>query len=191
MLRSRTITALATVAATTAATFGVGLAASPADSATGYVGRVESNLGLVARSLPTPAAPREASYADDTRLDLVCKVHGVSIGGNDVWHLLRGEDRRWVSARYIDNVSSAPRVCGDGRHSAARVRTARVNRREAPTVRAAKDGVLTRNARVSIVCWVEGLSETVGDAKWYQLANGSWVSATYIGRTRPRVELCA
>lgn len=187
MFMTRTVTAFAMIAAT----LGTGLAASPAEAATGYVGRVDADLGLAAHYVPTAAAPKYGGYGDGTRIDLVCKVHGVSIGGNDLWYLVRGSQRRWVSARYVDNIGSAPRFCGDGRRSSGRVKTARLSRREAPTVRAAKDGVLLRNARVSIVCWVDGLGEGAGDTRWYQLASGSWVSADFVGPTKPRVELCA
>lgn len=177
--------------AAAAALLSTGLAATPAEAASGYVGRVNSNVGLQAHYVPTSAAPRYGSYGDQTRLELLCKVRSVPIGGNDLWYLVRGSKRRWVSARYVDNIGPAPRFCGDGQTSRGSVTTARLNRREAPTVRAAKDGVLTRNARVSIVCWVDGLGEGAGDVQWYQLASGSWVSADYIGPTQRRIELCA
>ncbi len=179
------------VLATFAVSIGTGLAVSPAEAAVDYVGRVDANRGLIAHYVPTSAAPRYGSYADGARLRLVCKVHSVSIGGNDLWYLVQGSRRRWVSARYVDNVGADPRVCGDGRRSRGRVVAGRLNRREAPTLRAAKDGTLARNARVSVVCWVDGLGEGAGDSRWYQLASGSWVSADYIGPTKRRVELCA
>lgn len=189
MLRNRTIAVLATIAATTAATLGV--VAPPAEAAPGYVGRVDADRGLVAHFVPTTAAPRYGSYPDGARLRLVCKVHSMSVGGNDVWYLVRGTHRRWVSARYVENVGAAPRLCGDGRVSRARVVTERLNRREAPSVRAATDGTLSRHDRVSIVCWIDGLGERGGDGQWYQLAGGSWVSAQYVSATTRRVELCA
>ena len=189
MLRTRTRTLA--VLATTVATLGAGPAVSPADAATGYVGRVNAHLGLVGHYVPTSAAPRYGSYADGARLGLVCKVHSVPIGGNDLWYLVRGTKRAWVSARYVDNVGAAPRLCGDGHSSRGRVATARLNRREAPSLRAARDGSLARNARVSVVCWVDGLGEGAGDTQWYQLDSGSWVSADYVGPTRRRVGVCA
>lgn len=187
MFVNRVITSLAA----TVAIAGIGLTASPADAATGYVGKVNSNVGLNARSLPTSAAPRAGNYGDDTRLRLVCKVSGVSIGGNDLWYMVRGNQPRWVSARYVDNIGPAPRFCGDGSPTSSRVTTDRLNRREAPTLLAATDGVLKRNARVSLVCWLPGLEEGPGDSMWFQLGNGSWVSADYLAPTRPRVGLCA
>ncbi|MGD9960726.1 hypothetical protein [Nocardioides sp.] len=188
MHRSRTFTALATIAMT----LGAGLATSAAaDAAPGYVGQVDAAGGLAAHYVPAAAAPRYGGYGDGTRLTLVCKVRSVSIGGNDLWYLVHGSKRRWVSARYVDNVGPAPRFCGDGRNSTARVTAARLNRREAPTLRAATDGVLARGARVSVVCWVDGLGQAAGDTRWYQLASGSWVSADHIGATKRRVELCA
>ena len=187
MLRSRTATALVMIVAS----LGAGTAVSPADASTGYVGRVDAHRGLVAHYVPTAAAPRYGGYADGTRLRLVCKVHSVPIGGNDLWYLVQGSKRRWVSARYVENIGSAPRFCGDGRASRGRVTAHRLNRREAPTLRAAEQGTLERHDRVRIVCWVDGLGEGDGDTQWYQLANGSWVSADYIGATKRRVELCA
>jgi hypothetical protein len=187
MLGKRTVTALATIAAT----LGAGLAASPADAATGYVGRVDANIGLIAHYVPTAAAPAYGSYRDKTRLNLVCKVRSVPIGDNDVWYLVKGSARRWVSARFVDNIGAAPRACGDGETSTGRVTAARLSRREAPTLRAAKVGYLTRNTKVHVVCWVDGLGEGTGDLMWYQLTNGSWVSGDYVGPTARRVELCA
>lgn len=189
MIRNRITAALATLATATGLTLMPGL--SPAHASTGFVGRVNANLGLIAHYVPTSAAPRYGSYAEGTRLRLVCKVHSVPIGGNDLWYLVRGSHRRWVSARYVDNIGAAPRYCGDGHSSRGSVNTDRLNRREAPTLRAAKDGTLLRDARVSVVCWVDGLGEGTGDTQWYQLASGSWVSADYIGSTKRRVELCA
>ncbi len=188
MQRSRTLTAIATIAAT----LGVGLAAAPtADAATsGYVGTVNADDGLVAHYVPSAAAPKYGSYGDGTELSLVCKVRSDSVGGNDRWYLVKGSARRWVSARYVDNVGAAPRFCGDGATSKART-TARLNRREAPTLRAAKQGVLKRHARVAVVCWVDGLGEEAGDTRWYQLASGSWVSADHVGASKRRIELCA
>lgn len=186
MLRTRSITAFAAVVAT----LGAGLVAAPANAADGSIGRVEARGGLVAHYVPAAPAPRYGGYADGTRLHLTCKVRSVSVRGNDLWYLVRGKKGRWVSARYVANVGKAPRLCGDGQMSSGRVTAARLNRRVAPTVRAAKDGVLERGARVSVVCWVDGLGQGAGDTQWYQLASGSWVSAEYVGPTSPRVEVC-
>ncbi len=186
MHRTRSATALASLA--TAIMAGVG---APAHAATGYQGRVDATGGLVAHYVPSSDAAKYGSYADGARLRLTCKVHSESVDGNDLWYLVRGSKGRWVSARYVDNVGAAPRVCGDGLQSKGTVITDRLNRREAPTLRAAKDGVLTRDDQVSVVCWVDGLREGTGDTVWYQLAGGSWVSADYISPMKRRVELCA
>ena len=188
MLRHRTKALLATAAAGLVTT---GLVSeAPADAAS-YVGRVDAHHGLVAHYVPTAAAPRYGHYADGARIRLVCKVRSVSIGQNDRWYLVRGSARRWVSARYVHNIGAAPRWCGDSHRSRGRVTAAVLNRREAPTLRAAKVGTLHRHDRVSIVCWVDGLGEGAGDTQWYQLGNGTWVSADHIGPTKRRVELCA
>lgn len=190
MLRKRVITATASAVTLAAATLASGVAASPANAAGDYVGEVNSNRGLIAHPVPSSGTPRSGSYGDGTRLRLLCKVRSVSIGGNDVWYLVRGSKERWVSARYVDNIGAAPERCGDGFRSKAYVDTARLNRREGPTLRTAVDGVLQRNARVSVVCWIEGLGEGTGDSQWYQLTSGSWVSAKYISPTKRRVEIC-
>ena len=67
MFGTRTVTALALVTAM----LGTGLAASPADAASGYVGRVQARGGLVAHYAPTSPAPRYGSYPDGTRIGLV------------------------------------------------------------------------------------------------------------------------
>lgn len=108
---SRAITTFATIAAT----LGAVLAATPAESATRYAGRDNANVGLVAHYVPTAAAPRHGSQGDGNRLNLVCKVRNVSVGGNDLWYLVRGSKRRLVSARYVDNLGTAPRFSGDDR----------------------------------------------------------------------------
>lgn len=186
MSHTRTITALAAVLAT----LGAGLIAGPAVADTGYVGRVEAHGGLVAHYVPSSRAPRYGSYADGTRLNLTCKVHADAVRGNDLWYLVGGSKTHWVSARYVANVGTAPRYCGDAQTSTGRVKVDRLNMRMAPTLRAAKVGVLKRHDRIHAECWVDGLGQGAGDVQWYQLTNGKWVSAAYIGPTSPRVELC-
>ena len=186
MLGTRTLTALALVTAT----LGTGLAGSPAEAATGYVGRVQARGGLVAHYAPTSPAPRYGSYPDGARIGLVCKVRSVSIHGNKIWYLVRGSANRWVSARYVDNIGSAPRTCGDGVTSDGRVSAARLYRREGPSLRTAKVGHLSRHDLVHVVCWTDGLGEGAGDVMWFLLTNGSWVSADYVDPTKQRVELC-
>lgn len=190
MLHKRVITAAATAVTVAAGMFTSSAALAPAHAANRYVGEVNSNRGLIAHPVPSSGTPRSGSYGDGARLTLICKVRSVSIGGNDLWYLVRDSKEQWVSARYVDNIGAAPRLCGDGRSSKAYVDTARLNRREGPTLRTAVDGVLQRNARVSVVCWLEGLSEGAGDGQWFQLDSGSWISAKYVSPTKRRVELC-
>ena len=191
MLRDSTMARIATAAVGVVVSSAAALSSTPAGAATTSVGRVDANHGLLGHYVPTAAAPRYGHYADGARIRIVCKVRSVSIGRNDRWYLVRGSARRWVSARYVDNVGAAPGRCGDGRRSRGRVTVAALNRREAPSLRAAKAGTLHRHDRVSIICWVDGLGEGPGDLQWYQLGNGTWVSAKHVGPTSRRVELCA
>lgn len=180
------------VTATTIATAlaGIGLGASSATAAsTIATGRVTVN-GLVAHHVPTTAAPRVGSYQRGTRLGLNCKVHGPSVGGNDIWYSLHFSDFRWVSARYVANVGAAPRWCGDGLTRHGRVTTSALTRREGPSLASRREGTVSRGTRVSVVCHVPGLKRD-GVTSWYELSNGSWISARYVSALDGRPALCA
>jgi hypothetical protein len=45
-----------------------------------------------------------------SRIELVCKTYGDEVDGNDVWYRLVGSSSRWVSARYVENLSPV-KVC--------------------------------------------------------------------------------
>lgn len=176
MLGART----AALATAVVATLGSGLMATPADAATTYVGKVDARGGLKAHYVPASGTPTIDSFANGSRIRLVCKVRSVEVKGNDLWYRVKARDQKWVSARYVDNIGAAPSWCGDGRRTPGKVTTDTLNRREAPTLRADKEGRLNRGDRVKTVCWINGLRNNQSDKAWYQLGNGTWVSARYL-----------
>jgi hypothetical protein len=82
--------------------------------APGWCGNDERFVGKATASLTKRAAPNTAdarvgSYAKGAGVDIICKATAQSIGGNKFWYWT--SSHRWVSARYVDNVGSAPNWC--------------------------------------------------------------------------------
>ncbi|MFD2078202.1 SH3 domain-containing protein [Actinopolymorpha cephalotaxi] len=89
-------------------------AASPSFCGNGslYKGQVTTS-SLVVRSGPDTADPQVGSVSGNLN-NLVCKVNGDSVDGNPLWYELTGGSNsggRWVAARYVTNVGSAPPAC--------------------------------------------------------------------------------
>lgn len=113
------------------------------------------------------------------------------MSGNSLWYKLG--DGRWVTARYVSNVGSAPRFCGDGREYTGRV--------SASTSLSIRSGPNTANSRVSsagrgqelpIVCKVDSQS-VGGNTRWYQLTGdggGQWVAARYVANVGSAPPYC-
>lgn len=176
MLGART----AALATAVVATLGSGLMATPADAATTYVGKVDARGGLKAHFVPASGTPTIDSFANGSRIRLVCKVRSVEVKGNDLWYRVKARNQKWVSAKYVDNIGRAPRLCGEPTRTTGKVTTDTLNRREAPLLRADKEGRLHRGDRVTAVCWINGMQNNQSDKAWYQLGNGTWVSARYL-----------
>ena len=72
-------------------------------------GRNSQGIGLNLRSGPTTKDKIVGSLPANAKVDLVCKARGETIRGNKLWY--QTSDRKWVTARYVDNVGKAPAYC--------------------------------------------------------------------------------
>lgn len=142
-------------------------------------GKIVSGNGVIVRSYPSTTASRYASVRGGQAVDITCKVHGRSVGGNDLWYALSNYRDRWVAARYVANVGAAPQYCGTIVHQTERT-LAIVNERVAPSTADPKAGRIAKGVRVQVVCGTVG--QQVGDSnRWAYLTDGRWVSAEYLG----------
>ncbi len=77
-----------------------------------YRGQV-TIASLAVRSGPN-SADRNVGSVSGNLNNLVCKVNGDVVDGNPIWYELTGGSNsggRWVAARYVTNVGSAPPAC--------------------------------------------------------------------------------
>jgi uncharacterized protein YraI len=79
-----------------------------------WCGNDERFVGRTTASVRVRVGPntRDASVktlADGAGVDIICKTTSQSVDGNKRWYWTTG--KRWVSARYIDNVGRAPNWC--------------------------------------------------------------------------------
>jgi uncharacterized protein YraI len=169
------------------------LAAAPAAQAAGepYQGKVTSSGNLNVRSAPTSASSKVGSLKPGTKIGIHCKVYGPSVSGNSLWYKL--SSGKWVTARYVSNIGSAPRFCGSGTEYQGKV--------VAKTSLAVRSGPNTANAKVSsvprghsvfIVCKVDS-QKVDGNPRWYQLVGdggGQWVSARYVSNVGSAPKYC-
>jgi len=143
---------------------------------------------LTVRGLPTTASASKGTVRRGQTLEIVCKVHGTSVGGNDLWYALPPTLGEWVSARYVENVDGAPGWCGSDARFVGRATTT-LTERQAPTRAAARAGMVARGARLDIVCKLPG--QTVGgNDRWYYLTNGDWVAARYVSNVGAAPGFC-
>jgi hypothetical protein len=154
------------------------LSAVPAYAQSTYVGRVTANGGLLVRHLPTAASATEGRVNNGQQIEIVCKVRGSSVNGNDLWYALPPTLNEWVSARYVQNIGSAPRWCGSTERFVGRT-TAAVKKRVAPTTASAQAGSLANGAGVNIICKLEGQTVS-GNNRWYFTTDHRWVAARYV-----------
>ncbi len=162
--------------------------ATPASAETLAQGRVVAGGGVVVRSLPTTASENFGVYAKGERVTLLCKLRGSTVDGNAVWYRTPSEGSTWVSARYVANVGPAPAYCGSSARYTGRT-TATVTKREAPTTRTAAHGTVAKGLKVSVICKWEG-DTVAGNAIWYHLTDGRWISARYVTNVGKAPELC-
>lgn len=169
---------VAAVAVAVGAVAGSLLIAMPAYAQSTYVGRVTANGGLLVRHLPTTASAVEGKVSNGHQIEIICKVRGSSVNGNDPWYSLPPTLNEWVSAGYVQSIGPAPRWCGSSERFVGRT-TSALTKREAPTTASAKAGSLARGAGVDIICKLEGQS-VAGNNRWYFLTDHRWVAARYV-----------
>lgn len=156
-------------------------AETPGTTATTYKGKVTASTSLSVRKAPTSASPKVGSLSRGTVVTIQCKVYGPSVGGNSLWYKL--SSGRWVTARYVSNIGTAPRFCGTGTEYAGRVSSqSALAVRSGPHTANTKVSSAPRGTTLSIVCKVD--SQVIdGNARWYQLVGdggGQWVAARYV-----------
>lgn len=163
-----------------AAVMGVTLmgAATPAH-AQSYDGKVVSKTNLAVRKLPTTASAKVGSLKPGQTIPIECKVKGTPVDGNPWWYALPPTLNEWVSARYIENVGPAPRLCGSGELAKGKVTTSKLKMRTGPTTKASSAGTLSKGQEINLVCKLEG-QVVDGNPRWYHLKNGKWVAARYV-----------
>ncbi|HIT76350.1 MAG TPA: SH3 domain-containing protein [Candidatus Avipropionibacterium avicola] len=156
-------------------------AASPAHAAGGYKGKVIAKKGLVIRSAPSSHAKATGSLEKGDKISLDCKANGPKVDGNGMWYEL-SNGKGWVTARYVDNIGAAPKLCpvADTEFGVGKTKSG-VNMRSGPTTDDSIRGALPKGTKVTVRCYVK--SEKVGSHQlWYLLDNGSWVSAANVKR---------
>lgn len=166
------------VAALGAAIAGSLLTAVPAYAQSTYVGKAKANGSLLVRHLPTTASAVEGNVSNGHQIEIICKVRGSSVSGNDLWYSLPPTLNEWVSAGYVQSIGASPRWRGSSERFVGRTTTA-LTKREAPTTASAKVGSLARGAGVDIICKLEGQS-VAGNNRWYFLTDHRWVAARYV-----------
>jgi hypothetical protein len=112
------------------------------------------------------------------QIEIICKVRGSSVNGNDSWYSLPPTLNEWVSARYVQNIGTPPRWCGSTERFVGRA-TATVKKRAAPTTVSAQVGSLANGAGVNIICKLEG-QPVSGNDLWYFSTDHRWVAARYV-----------
>lgn len=82
--------------------------------APGWCGNDERFVGKATTKTRVRVAPNTADKAVDTLskgegVDIICKANAKNIDGNKRWYWTT--DKKWVSARYVDNVKKSPNWC--------------------------------------------------------------------------------
>jgi hypothetical protein len=172
MFRFKTWTAASAVGAALAGSL---LTVEPAYAQSTYEGRVTANGGLLVRHLPTTASAVEGKLSKGQQIEIICKVRGSSVNGNDLWYSLPPTLNEWVAARYVQAIGPSPRWCGSSERFVGRATTA-LSKRAAPTTASAKVGSVALGAGVDIICKLEGQS-VAGNNRWYFLTDHRWVAA--------------
>jgi hypothetical protein len=172
MVRLKTVVAIGALVAV-----GV-LTAVPAYAQSTYEGKVTANGGLLVRHLPTAASATEGRLNNGQQIEIICKVRGSSVNGNDSWYSPPTTLNEWDSARYVQNIGSATRWCGSTERFVGRT-TAAVKKRAAPTTASAQVGFLANRAGVDIICKLEGQTVS-GNNLWYFSTDYRWVAARYV-----------
>ncbi|MEU7636653.1 SH3 domain-containing protein [Streptomyces sp. NPDC039016] len=76
-------------------------------------GTVTAARGMNERQYPSTDSASKGDLRNGARLYLVCKVRAQNIRGNDLWYLVRGSRRTWISAKHVTNTGFV-KYCKDG-----------------------------------------------------------------------------
>jgi uncharacterized protein YraI len=191
MTTHRVRKAVLALVATAALPLGL-LALAPASQAAPatYEGTVTAT-SLNVRKAPTTAAGKVGSLRNGARITIQCKVFGPSVAGNDLWYKLA--TGRWVTARHVSNVGSAPRFCGTGREYHGKVVSqGSLSVRSGPHTTNARVSSAPRGQLLPLVCKVDSQS-VGGNTRWYQLVGdggGQWVAARYVANVGTAPPYC-
>lgn len=85
----------------------IGAAPRYCGSSARYTGR--TTAALTKREAPTTRTAAHGTIAKGTKITVICKWEGDTVGGNSFWYHLT--DGRWVAARYVTNIGTAPELC--------------------------------------------------------------------------------
>ncbi|MER7988632.1 SH3 domain-containing protein [Streptomyces noursei] len=91
--------------------------ASPGDS----YGTITAARGMNEREYPSTDSASQGYLRNRARVYLVCKVRAQNIRGNEVWYLIRGSRRSWISAKHVANTGFV-KYCKDGQRDRDRAR---------------------------------------------------------------------
>ncbi|MFE6689373.1 SH3 domain-containing protein [Streptomyces sp. NPDC057743] len=76
-------------------------------------GTVSAARGMNEREYPSTDSASQGYLRNRARVYLVCKVRAQNIRGNDVWYLIKGSRRTWISAKHVVNTGFV-KYCKDG-----------------------------------------------------------------------------
>ncbi|MEW1610866.1 MULTISPECIES: SH3 domain-containing protein [unclassified Streptomyces] len=85
--------------------------ARPQAAEKNYRGRVVAKPNLLLRDRPYRSSRVVGSVKYGTVVNIFCKTKGDNIDGNNRWYLLTDGTWAWGSARYIENIGTAPHWC--------------------------------------------------------------------------------
>ncbi|MEQ7128680.1 SH3 domain-containing protein [Actinopolymorpha sp. B11F2] len=188
LVRTRRVGPIVAAAVLLSATLLAFAPTPPAHAATSYQGRVTATA-LNIRSAPTSAAADVGTLRYGATISIQCKVFGPSVGGNSLWYKL--STGKWVTARYVANIGSAPRFCGDGQEYEGRALSF-LNVRSGPHTANATVSSAPQGTFLALVCKVDSQSID-GNPRWYQLTGdggGQWVAARYVSNVGSAPPYC-
>ena len=156
----------------------VAAGAAPAQ-AQSYTGTVTGENGVNVRSAPSIHSESTTGLEKGETVVLECKMRGTSVGDNEVWYAIHG-GTEWVTARYVDNVGTAPKWCpqADTETATANV-TSDLNVREGPTTADQLVSSVPAGESVEVRCSARS-QDIGGDRTWYATMTGQWVTGAYV-----------
>jgi hypothetical protein len=144
-------------------------------------------------SFATKASKKIQTFRKGTHVYVLCKLNGVPVDGNKRWYNLADDYNatQWVPARYVTNIGPAPKACSARAELAFGKVIAKpsLTKRAKPTSKSAAKGTIRYGTKVDILCKTTG-PKVGGNALWYQLTNGRWVTARYVDNLGRVPEYC-